>query len=177
MASPFRGRWLISTILVAILALSFTHWDLFTSPVWAGLANYKALFTDAKFLKSLANTAEFSVMYVPGVVIISLFVAVLLNRKIHGVGLFRIVGRQPPGLLQPAEHHLAVHLVLGAPQADQVQSARAGAGRRARRGSSGWEATRSRSPMAAPPGRWRRRVLPSPMSGPTRDFRRCSTAG
>jgi multiple sugar transport system permease protein len=53
------------------------------------LANYVALFTDAKFLKSLANTVVFSVMYVPGVVIISLLVAVLLNRKIHGIGIFR----------------------------------------------------------------------------------------
>ncbi len=75
--------------LLATVALSFTHWDLFTSPVWAGLENYKALFTDAKFLKSLSNTAQFSAMYVPGVVIISLFVAVLLNRKIRGLGLFR----------------------------------------------------------------------------------------
>ena len=75
--------------LLATIALSFTHWDLLTVPTWAGLANYVALFTDAKFLKSLTNTAAFSVMYVPGVVIISLLVAVLLNRKIRGVGVFR----------------------------------------------------------------------------------------
>jgi len=75
--------------LLATIALSFTHWDLFTSPIWAGLENYKALFTDARFLKSLSNTVQFSVMYVPGVVVISLFVAVLLNRKIHGLGMFR----------------------------------------------------------------------------------------
>ena len=75
--------------LLATIALSFTHWNLLSAPTWAGLSNYAALFTDAKFLKSLANTAVFSVMYVPGVVIISLLVAVLLNRKIRGIGLFR----------------------------------------------------------------------------------------
>ncbi|HTX89660.1 MAG TPA: sugar ABC transporter permease [Anaerolineales bacterium] len=75
--------------LLATIALSFTHWDLLTVPEWAGLSNYVALFTDAKFLKSLANTAEFSAMYVPGVVIISLLVAILLNRKIRGIGIFR----------------------------------------------------------------------------------------
>lgn len=75
--------------LVATIALSFAHWDLLGSPAWAGVENYIALFTDAKFLKSLANTAVFSVMYVPGVVIISLLVAVLLNRKLRGIGVFR----------------------------------------------------------------------------------------
>ena len=75
--------------LLATIALSFTHWDLLGSPVWAGLENYIALVTDAKFLKSLANTAVFSALYVPGVVIISLLVAVLLNRKLRGIGVFR----------------------------------------------------------------------------------------
>ena len=75
--------------LLATIALSFTNWDLLSSPTWAGLKNYIALFTDAKFLKSLSNTAIFSAMYVPGVVIISLLVAVLLNRKIRGIGIFR----------------------------------------------------------------------------------------
>ncbi len=75
--------------LLATIALSFTHWDLLTSPTWASISNYIALFTDEKFLKSLKNTAIFSAMYVPGVVIISLLVAVLLNRKIRGIGIYR----------------------------------------------------------------------------------------
>lgn len=75
--------------LLATVVLSFAKWDLLTSPTWAGLANYVALFTDARFLKSLSNTVVFSVLYVPGVVIISLLVAVLLNRKLHGIGIFR----------------------------------------------------------------------------------------
>jgi multiple sugar transport system permease protein len=75
--------------LLATITLSFTHWDLLTSPTWAGISNYIALFTDEKFLKSLKNTAIFSAMYVPGVVIISLLVAVLLNRKIRGIGIYR----------------------------------------------------------------------------------------
>jgi multiple sugar transport system permease protein len=75
--------------LLATIVLSFMKWDLLGSPTWAGISNYVKLFTDAKFLKSLSNTAVFSAMYVPGVVIISLLVAVLLNRRIRGIGLFR----------------------------------------------------------------------------------------
>ncbi len=75
--------------LLATIGLSFTKWDLLSPPTWAGISNYLALFTDVKFNKALGNTALFSVMYVPGVVIISLLVAILLNRKIRGLGIFR----------------------------------------------------------------------------------------
>lgn len=75
--------------VIATLLLSFANWDLFTSPTWAGLTNYVNLFHDEKLLLSLTNTIKFTALYVPGVVIISLFVAVLMNRKIRGVSLFR----------------------------------------------------------------------------------------
>ncbi len=75
--------------LAATIALSFTNWDLLSSPTFAGVKHYIELFTDSRFIKSLANTATFSAMYVPAVIIISLLVAILLNRQIRGVGLFR----------------------------------------------------------------------------------------
>jgi multiple sugar transport system permease protein len=77
--------------ILATIALSFTHWDLLTPPTWAGLANYIALFNDPKLFKALTNTFTFSLLYVPGVVVISLLVAVLLNRKIRGVSIFRTI--------------------------------------------------------------------------------------
>jgi multiple sugar transport system permease protein len=77
--------------VVATLVLSFTHWDLLTPPRWAGLTNYIALFTDPKLAKALSNTFLFSLFYVPGVVVVSLMVAVLLNRKIRGRSIFRTV--------------------------------------------------------------------------------------
>lgn len=77
--------------ILATLALSFTKWDLLTPPQWIGLQNYAALFNDPKLMKALTNTFKFSALYVPGVVIISLFVAVLLNRKIKGVSIFRTI--------------------------------------------------------------------------------------
>jgi multiple sugar transport system permease protein len=77
--------------ILATLGLSFTHWDLLRPPSWAGLSNYYALFNNPAFLKALLNTFKFSGLYVPGVVIVSLFVAVLLNRKIRGVSIFRTI--------------------------------------------------------------------------------------
>ncbi len=75
--------------VLATTGLSLMEWDLLTPPTWAGLRNYVELFTNERFLRSLSNTVKFSAMYVPGVVVLSLFVAVLLNRPIRGVSLFR----------------------------------------------------------------------------------------
>ena len=75
--------------VMATLLLSFAKWDLLTPPTWAGIINYINLFHDEKLLRSLTNTIQFTVMYVPGVVIVSLLVAVLMNRKVRGVSLFR----------------------------------------------------------------------------------------
>ena len=77
--------------ILATILLSFMNWDLFTPPTWAGVENYVALFTNEKFITALTNTIKFSAMYVPGVIIVSMFVAILLNRKIRGITLFRTI--------------------------------------------------------------------------------------
>ncbi|HUH97356.1 MAG TPA: sugar ABC transporter permease [Anaerolineales bacterium] len=77
--------------ILATLGLSFMNWDLLTPPTWAGPSNYLHLFTNAAYFKALTNTFTFSAMYVPGVVIASLLVAVLMNRKIRGVSIFRTI--------------------------------------------------------------------------------------
>jgi len=77
--------------ILATIVLSFMNWDLLSPPVWIGLENYISLFTSEKYLVALTNTIKFSAMYVPGVVIISMFVAILLNRKIKGITIFRTI--------------------------------------------------------------------------------------
>jgi len=77
--------------VLATVGLSLFKWDLLTPPVYVGLDNFKALATDDLFLKSLNNTVTFSFVYVPLVIICSLAVALLLNRKIRGVSFFRVI--------------------------------------------------------------------------------------
>jgi multiple sugar transport system permease protein len=77
--------------LFATLLLSLFDWDLLSAPQWAGISNYIALFENASYLKSFTNTITFSAFYVPAVVIISLLTAILLNRRIRGVGIFRTI--------------------------------------------------------------------------------------
>jgi len=77
--------------LLATLGLSFFDWDLINPPKWAGVSNYVALVQNPEYVRAFTNTLKFSAQYVPAVVILSLFLAVLLNRKIHGVSLFRTI--------------------------------------------------------------------------------------
>ena len=109
--------------IFATLGLSFFHWDLLTPPAWAGVDNYLGLGTDRMFLRSLTNTFIFSLLYVPLTVVCGMAVALLLNRRISGVGLFRTLYFLPVissptavGLLWTwiyAQDHGVLNLLLG----------------------------------------------------------------
>jgi multiple sugar transport system permease protein len=75
--------------LIATFFISFNDWDLLTPMQWVGLANYKELFKDDIFLKSLWNTIYFTIGSVPIGIIISLFLAVAINQRIKGIKIFR----------------------------------------------------------------------------------------
>ncbi len=77
--------------IAATVGISFFDWDLFTPPEFVAVENYVDLPGDRKFMKALKNTVIFSGIYVPATVILSLLVAVLLNRHVHGKSLFRLL--------------------------------------------------------------------------------------
>ncbi|WP_426127770.1 carbohydrate ABC transporter permease [Pararhizobium sp. PWRC1-1] len=77
--------------ILATLALSFTDWDPLTPPVSAGLSNYADLPSDRLFMKALWNTLAFAALYVPLTVILSMLIAMGLNRPINGIGWFRVM--------------------------------------------------------------------------------------
>lgn len=60
--------------------LSFTRYDILTPAKWSGLDNYKRLFGDELFFLTLKNIIYYVIMYVPSMVILSLGVAMALNR-------------------------------------------------------------------------------------------------
>jgi multiple sugar transport system permease protein len=77
--------------IVFSLIMSGSKWSLFGSASWVGLSNYVALLRDPMFRRSLVNTAYYGIMVVPGEIVAALFIAVLLNRKLRCIGLFRAV--------------------------------------------------------------------------------------
>ena len=75
---------------VASFYLSFTDYDLMTSPEWVGMENYEKLFTrDRTFDRSLKVTLLYVFMTVPLKLAFALFIAVILNYRLRGINFFR----------------------------------------------------------------------------------------
>jgi multiple sugar transport system permease protein len=78
--------------LVMSVYLSFTHYDLLSSPKWIGWANYKYLFNDDPQVGSaVKNTLWIIGVMVPLQVIFAFGVAMMLARARQGVGFFRTI--------------------------------------------------------------------------------------
>jgi len=72
--------------------LSFTRYDIVSSPVWVGLANYRKLMTeDPLFWKSLWITFKYALVAVPVGIAAGVGLALLLNLDIGGISVYRTV--------------------------------------------------------------------------------------
>ncbi|HEV7185445.1 MAG TPA: sugar ABC transporter permease [Leifsonia sp.] len=69
--------------------LSFQSWDGFSQATFVGGANYAQLISDADFWNAVGNTFGFTVLFVPSSVLLGLFLAVALNRRIRLMGFYR----------------------------------------------------------------------------------------
>lgn len=70
--------------------LSLFHWDLLSNErSFAGFANYAAAFGDPRFWNALVRTFYYTVMYVPGLMLVSMLLAFGLDRRFAGNHLLR----------------------------------------------------------------------------------------
>lgn len=76
--------------VVKSFLMSFYDWDLISAKTYIGLDNYKELFNDKIFQKAIVNTSYFVFVSVPVTIIISLFIAILLNSKIKARSWYRL---------------------------------------------------------------------------------------
>ena len=75
--------------IAASFLASFTHWNVFSSPIWAWTSNYRELLHSPRFWEVLKNTGIFAVLFVPGVMVIGLALALLVNQRIKATAFFR----------------------------------------------------------------------------------------
>lgn len=88
----FIGLMVLNIIpAIQTLILSFEKAGAFGKSTWIGLDNYKKLFQDATVMQAIFNTLEYAIISVPAIVILSLIVAVLLNKKIKGTTIYRTI--------------------------------------------------------------------------------------
>lgn len=91
----FISPWVIGFLLFTLYPLiytgylSFTDYDVINDPHFIGGQNYTDLIHDDKVMLALKNTFVFAVMSVPTKIVLSLLLALLLNRAGRSAGFFR----------------------------------------------------------------------------------------
>lgn len=76
---------------VAALVLSFTNYNVFSPVNWTGLENYLKLFQDKSFWSAMKNTVTYWLLVTPALTILPILLAVLVNREIKGISLYRLI--------------------------------------------------------------------------------------
>lgn len=94
----FISPWLVGLLaftagpILAVFYWSFTDYPILGAPTWIGLENYRRIFTaDEKFVTSLTNTVVYVLIRVPLHLGLAFGLALLLNRAVRGIGVFRTV--------------------------------------------------------------------------------------
>ncbi|WP_246320579.1 carbohydrate ABC transporter permease [Paenibacillus qinlingensis] len=92
----FISPWLLGFLLLTLWPMirsvyySFTKFTLLDAPDWIGLRNYERIFADDEtFRQSLTVTLLFVVISVPLKLVTALLVAMLLNKNIKGISVYR----------------------------------------------------------------------------------------
>lgn len=75
--------------IVWAFAMSFMRWQIFDTPSWVGFDNYLHILASPTSGRVFMNTLWFMAIYVPGVIIIGLVLAVLLNNGLRSSAFFR----------------------------------------------------------------------------------------
>lgn len=95
MALIFASPWFVGMAILVIgpffmaLYYSFTDYKIMGNTQWIGLDNYRRLIDDARFIRSLENTAYFTVLSIPLSLVSSLAAALLVNRPFRGSTMAR----------------------------------------------------------------------------------------
>ncbi len=93
----FLAPWIVGlavfTIgpMLASLYLSFTDYNLLKAPVWSGFDNIERMLNDARLWNSLGVTFTYVVVSVPLQLVFALIVALVLDRGMRGLGIYRSI--------------------------------------------------------------------------------------
>lgn len=80
--------------IIFSIPLAFTNYSVFAETQFTGLTNFQRLFKDKDFYTALFNSLKF-VIVVPILQILSIALAVLMNKKLKGTAIFRVLAYLP----------------------------------------------------------------------------------
>jgi multiple sugar transport system permease protein/alpha-1,4-digalacturonate transport system permease protein len=86
----FLGFLIFTAVPVVMgLLISFTNYSGFPGAVFVGLTNYLRMFRDSQFIAALKNNLFYALTCVPLTMLVSLLLALMLNRKIMFADMFK----------------------------------------------------------------------------------------
>lgn len=77
--------------VVAVAILSFFNWSLIGTAQFIGLKNYETVFHSATVGNSLLVTTYYVLLNIPAQTVLALLLALLMNKKLRGIGIFRTI--------------------------------------------------------------------------------------
>lgn len=72
----------------AVVYYSFTEYNIMTPPEWVGLRNYQQLFRDDVFWQAMKHSFTY-LLVTPILISLSILLAIVVNRKLPGIQIFR----------------------------------------------------------------------------------------
>jgi len=75
--------------IVSVAFNSLRRWQMPAPPYWLGLGNYREMFGSDQFWLVVRNTFVFGGLYVPGVVVGALLMALLVHQRLRFISVFR----------------------------------------------------------------------------------------
>jgi multiple sugar transport system permease protein len=142
--SPMRRRealaglafvlpWVLSLLVftaypvISAFYLSFTEYNIVQAPRWTGLDNYRTMFTtDPAFWTSVRNSAYYALISVPLGLAGSLLLAVILNLRARGIGVYRTIFYLPA--LAPPVAGTIIFILMFDPDAGLINAVLGGLG-------------------------------------------------
>lgn len=97
----FAGPFLIGFVvlwmgpLLASAAISATNWNIIGSATFVGFANYSRAISDPRLLRAFEATTTYAVASVPLGIVVGMSLALLLNRQVRGMQVFRTICYAP----------------------------------------------------------------------------------
>lgn len=89
------------------LRMSFTNWNILKNTrKWVGINNYMRMFMDERFLNALKNTLEYTLIYVPVLVVTAILFAALIKLSFRGSGAYKSI------LFIPAVTSMAIMAII-----------------------------------------------------------------
>ena len=123
----FVSPWLVALVvfhvypIVAATYLSLSDYSIFTPPEFVGVDNYVKLWNDPTVLRAARNSLFYALLSVPIGLVMSLVLALLLNRPVRGIGIHRTFFYMPA--VVPPVAGTIVFLLLLEPRAGPLNTA------------------------------------------------------